>query len=212
MLSTLNYYLSNALNFFSDYSYKEEEIMKETPSFGAAEWEKFLNLKVEAPEIPENIKMYLETSCPFFPNKTVKETHVLCLVPKGLTLPKLYELAGSKSKSCFLEKGTDCSKESYWILITKQVIPSADKLPFSQQEKIIHQAGYHVPKMLEAAIAVLSVKFLQKVSIFSKPGQFTRCQEKERDWPIAIGNDIAAPFCVCLNDYNELNGIAGVYR
>ena len=212
MSSISNYFYHVGSDLFSYFFPKEKDVMKETSPFGSAEWKTHLNLDVESPEIPKSLQLHLETPCPFFSDKLVKETHILCLVPNNLTLGELYELTGCRSNSPFLRNSTDFSRAPYWILIPKKTVPITKGLPFKDQERIIRDLGYHVPKMLEAAIAVLSAKFLGEFSIYRQPGQFTRCEEEESNWPIAIGSDAAVPFCVSLNDYNAPNGIAGVYR
>ncbi|MDN3508526.1 MAG: hypothetical protein P0S93_00595, partial [Candidatus Neptunochlamydia sp.] len=188
------------------------DMMQETAPFGSREWKTYLDLDVDSPEIPERLQLHLESQCPFFSDKLVKETHILCLIPNNLTLGRLYELTGCKSNSPFLRNSHDFSRMPYWILIPKKIIPSTKGLSFKKQEQMVCDLGYHIPKMLEAAIAILSAKFLAGFSIYSQPGQFTRCQEEENSWPIAIGSDMATLFCISLNDYNTLNGIAGVYK
>jgi hypothetical protein len=174
--STSNYFYHVGSDLFSYFFPKEKDVMKETPPFGSFEWKTHLNLDVESPEVPKSLQLHLET-------------HILCLVPNNLTLGQLYELTGCRSNSPFLRNSTDFSRTPYWILIPKKTVPITKGLPFKDQERIIRDLGYHVPKMLEAAIAVLSAKFLGEFSIYRLPGQFTRCQEEEINWPIAIGSD-----------------------
>ena len=65
--------------------------------FGKAEWEKYIGIVGEEPPLPSDIEEILNDPCPFWPNKKVHETHVLCLIPqtvngKPLNLKSLGEL------------------------------------------------------------------------------------------------------------------------
>jgi hypothetical protein len=45
-------------------------------------WERYIGNPGEMPPLPANFKEVLEQPCPFWPNKTIGETHSLVLVPK----------------------------------------------------------------------------------------------------------------------------------
>ena len=66
-------------------------------AFGKADWEKYFGEVGIEPPLPPNIHDILESSCPFWPAKKVKETHLLVLIPqtvngKALTLDYLEQL------------------------------------------------------------------------------------------------------------------------
>lgn len=209
----MNYlsFLSN-INLFNIFTSNEvEDIMQATPSFGPTDWQKLgVELK-STPEIPEEISHYLETACPFWNNKLVKETHFLCLVPDTVTLSKLYELMGFNSNSPYLSEANDYAENPYWILITKKAIPDTRGQSFDNQKSLISNYNYKIPSPLEAGIAVVCTK-LNGVSIYSRAGEFTRCQTGQDQAPISIGSDGRAPFSITSNDWNAPNGVAGVYK
>jgi len=214
IISSFYQSLSSAFSYM--FSSNEDSFMKETHSFGAVEWKKHLNIDIEEPYIPEKIQIALEKPCPFWSNKLVKETHVLCLIPKNISLNMLF----NKKQNLFLEDSlsrlkifTPCSEDSYWILMTKKPIPNTCQTKFEDQKNIAHQNGYDIPSILEAIISILSVNFIDNVPIYSQSGEFTRCKEELDGWPIAVGGSRIAPhFLIYQNDWNEGNGVAGVIR
>ena len=102
----------------------------------------------------------------------VRETHLLILIPKtingeALTLNSLRKLIKSPKKGFeskfahnwgntdeVLKKFGDIPiNESYWALITKDVVPNSRCLTFGAQEKLLTES-YRVPKLIEIAVCV----------------------------------------------------------
>ena len=52
-------------------------------AFGPKEWYTYFGARLKnVPRLPSNMTEILNASCPFWPNKKVHETHVLCLIPQ----------------------------------------------------------------------------------------------------------------------------------
>ena len=97
---------------------------------------------------PPNIEEILNAPCPFWPDRRVKETHLLTLIPetvKGkhfclntlreiIQTPKFgfatkYENEDDYDDMVKEEQGAISPIESYWVLTTRDVIPGSRKLP-----------------------------------------------------------------------------------
>ncbi len=180
--------------------------MKEPLHFGAQEWKKHFGIEVTEPMIPSTIKEILENKCPFWPDKHIKESHFLCLIPNDLTLQKLCELTQCLSRSSLSTETTDL----HWILITRKIIPTTSEQSFSTVEKIVSERGYKIPTLLEAATAVLAAKSLQ-VALFPSREDFTACQEKYNGTHVLVGYDSIAPCSIYVNNLGDIAGAAGVW-
>ena len=180
--------------------------------FGAAEWEKYFGAVGEEPPLPKDIVQILKSTCPFFPGKTVEETHLLTLIPqtvngKPLTLDTLEELIKSPQKgghatqyrnySEYVKKELGAkSFASHWVLMTRDVIPDSRNKSYDEQKALVRrhaeQSGisYELPTALKAATAILMHHVRSGERLYSdSPYTYTRCIEKvDRDkWPLAIG-------------------------
>ena len=211
-MNIFNSFLKVTYDWGSQFFATEDKTMEEIPIFGADEWRTYLKLDVDAPEIPKRIQELLPVNCPFWPDKLIKETHFLCLTPKNINLEKLYELTGLKSSSPIFKEVNDVIMETHWILITKKPIPGSESLPFKEKNNLVLKNGYEIPSILEAAVAIVSAKFLNNTILYPKVRQFTVCKEMYNECPLAIGSDSNVPFSIYTNDWQEINGVAGVIR
>lgn len=209
MQTITSYFWTSTQRLFSLLCPQEEDVLKEIPLFGRAEWEK-KGIQIEAPEIPHAIIEYLEASCCFWPDKQVRESHFLFLVPDHFNLKQLYASEGGESGSHFLSSFAESNARPYWVLITKKSVPTSRELSFQRQKELLSSYNYRLPTLLEAAIAVVAAKSLG-LTLFPRRGLFTRCQIPEGSWPLAIGSDSCAPFSITRYDGNGMNGAAGVY-
>ena len=210
-------YLSSVL---SDFFYTvDDDSMTEISYFGKTEWKNHFNINVDAPRISEEIQLALEKPCPFWANKKIKETHILFLVPQDISLdtfltppffnsnPSMikYSLSGLKIAPDY--------KHPYWALMTKKTIPNSSSNTFENQKAIAKQYGYEIPKTIEAIACILSAKLLGNISIFCNTGEQTRCEEEIDSSHIIIGGGSSSSFfSIALNDWNEVNGVAGIVR
>jgi hypothetical protein len=150
------------------------------PVFGAGAWHQYFGEVGVAPPLPSEIDEILGGPCPFWPGKRVKDTHLLVLIPAtvdghAFTLDLLEELIqnprrGGHSARYFLyddeiqrSSGDVYSSSSYWVLLTRDVLPGSRKKPYAIQQALVAAQSSHVddfpyaiPNVLEAATAILS--------------------------------------------------------
>ena len=77
----------------------QSKVSRSVPSiaFGKAEWRKYFGDVGVEPQLPADIKKILKEPCSFWPDKKVKETHLLVLIPntangKSFTMNYLEDL------------------------------------------------------------------------------------------------------------------------
>lgn len=186
----------------------EEDVMKELPPFGSLEWKTHLGIDVEeAPSIPESFLSTLESPCPFWPGKRIKETHMLCFIPKQMTLDTLRQYTGNSSEWYSSNSG----ERSYWVLITKKPIPNTECKSFKRQLEVVREFNYEAPLAIEATIVILAAKYLGNISLFAKRNQLTKCAEKSDLCRLVVKLDRHGSVYV-FRDINQTDGIAGVIR
>ncbi|MCE5318991.1 MAG: hypothetical protein LLG04_16715 [Parachlamydia sp.] len=83
---------------------------------------------------------------------------------------------------------------TYWYLITKDVIPGTRNISYGQQKALVELRKYCVPTVLEVALAS-TMTFLVFGERILGPGTRTRCLEMK---------DSLRHYDVCSNDRNEL--------
>ena len=151
-----------------------------TPVFGAWAWSQYFGEVGAEPSLPSNIAEILDSPCPFWPDRLVKDTHLLVLIPstvdgEAFTLDLLGELVqkprgGGHSTQYFLyddevqrSSGDVYSSTSYWVLLTRDVLPGSRNESYEAQQAFVaaqtahvHHAPYGIPNVLEAATAILS--------------------------------------------------------
>jgi hypothetical protein len=168
-------------------------------AFGKAEWEKYIGDVGDEPPLPSNIHQILQSPCPFFPDKKVEETHLLILIPKtvngrALTLNHLLELMKHPKQSHIIkyqmeiqEYGDIPIQNSYWVLLTKDIIPESRPFKHYNEQVLLLKkycqnanVSYEVPRLLETA-AGLFLEYLRTGKWTynnSISGTFTFCQEQ----------------------------------
>jgi hypothetical protein len=148
--------------------------------FDSQEWRRYFGELGEGPPLPPDIDEILDSPCPFWPGKRVKDTHLLVLIPatvdgKAFTLDLLGELiqsprGDSPRTQYFLyddevqrSSGDVYSISSYWVLLTRDVLPGSRNKPYEAQQALVATRSSHVddppyeiPNVLEAATAILS--------------------------------------------------------
>jgi hypothetical protein len=149
-------------------------------AFGKVAWEYYLGEVDEEPGLPDNIEEILDSPCPFWAGKKVKETHLLVLMPtmvdgKPFTLDLLQCLVKRPKKGL----STDCELDdddstlqknlreetprtrAYWILMTRDVVPATRGKSHNVRQDVLrdiqrNHADYKLPSVLEAATVVLT--------------------------------------------------------
>jgi hypothetical protein len=181
--------------------------------FGEKDWQQYFGYVGSAPPLPANMNTILRSPCPFWPNKQVKDTHLLALIPttvdgRPFTLNLLAQLAknpkgGERSArfrhcdgSIRRELGDQSPDNSYWILMTREVLPRSLYQTCAVQDELIatcaHATGlpYTVPCALEAATVILSHYVRTGERLYaSHPEKYTRCQEVvgTSKYPVMVG-------------------------
>jgi energy-coupling factor transporter ATP-binding protein EcfA2 len=184
-------------------------------AFGAKAWKDYFGVEVgTAPLLPANIDEILNSSCPFWPGKQVKDTHLLVLVPatvnsRPFTLDLLGELikspqgSGSKTQYRYYDGGTVQEElgakspgSSYWVLMTRDVLPGSRSKTYDAQKELVAaharrlRLPYKMPDALSAATAILLHHARTGERLYTDdPWTYTRCQEKVlgNKYPVIVG-------------------------
>ena len=116
------------------------EVVFRDKTFGEEEWEIYFGDVGVEPPLPANIEEILNEPCSFWPDKKVKETHLLVLIPntvngKPFTMNCLGELirkpkSEHSTRYRFYCNGAneavgDKSYPSHWVLMTRDIIPGS---------------------------------------------------------------------------------------
>ncbi|MCU0317886.1 MAG: hypothetical protein MUC61_00905 [Amoebophilaceae bacterium] len=165
------------------------------------EWEHYFGKVGVEPPLPTDIARTLHNSCPFWPEKKIKDTHLLVLIPstvdgKPFTLNLLRDLIQSPGRVGYRTQyrdydydvqqifGNQYPRSSYWVLVTRDVLPdSRFKTCIQQEELVATQARrtempYKMPRVLEMATAILSNYTRSGERLYADtPWTYTRCQE-----------------------------------
>ena len=205
-------------------------------AFGAKKWKQYFGDVGSAPDLPSDIAAILDGPCPFWPDKQVKDTHLLMLVPatvdgKPLTLNLLGELiqrpegGGSKTEYRYYssdverELGNQLSRGSYWVLMTRDVLPNSRNKTYENQKKLlakhVHSKGlapYEVPHALEAVVAILLHYVRTGERLYADaPWTYTCCQEvvDNNKYPVVVGGFSSGGLIVYCDFYvHEDRGVS----
>jgi hypothetical protein len=212
------------------------EIAEKRALEGQLTWSQYFGDVGAAPPLPANINEILNRSCPFWPGKLVKDTHLLVLVPATVngipfTLDLLGDLikspqgGGSKTEYMYYygstvqeELGAKSPGSSYWVLMTRDVLPDSRGKKYDAQEALVaaHASRlglpYEMPDTLSAATAILLHHARTGERLYTDdPGTYTRCQEKidKNRYPVVVGGFESAGLVVddCNDDYSD-EGVA----
>ncbi|MDJ0652090.1 MAG: NACHT domain-containing protein [Simkaniaceae bacterium] len=203
--------------------------------FGAKAWGRYFGEVGEAPPLPENIRDILFSPCTFWPDKKVRETHMLVLIPntvngQPLHLDALSELikqpkVGHETQYRYYgkymkEELGEKSDRSHWVLMTRDVIPESLDKTYDDQKALVQgyaqQSGrpYELPTALEATTAILMNHVQTGEKLYMN--YYTRCQETmiEYQWPAAIGGFSAGGLSVDSFSYwrDDLSGVGCVWK
>lgn len=185
---------------------KDKKLWLNLIAFGPEKWSTYFGDVGQAPPLPKDIYEILKSPCPFWEGKRVEETHMLVLIPatingENVTLNTLEELIqnpkqGNKTKFYLNdnlikdEHGDKLIEQSYWILMTRDIIRGSRGESYPKQQKRVSlYEHYLIPQIREAAICVLmeyvtSGKYLYDFEHLT----YTRCEEKVMNqYPIFVG-------------------------
>ena len=182
-------------------------------TLGEVEWKHYFGDVGSAPDLPADMATILDGPCPFWPNKLVKDTHLLVLIPATVggvpfTLNQLGELiqhpknGGHRTKYRFYgdlvreQIGEASPPSSYWLLMTRDVLPGSRSAGYAAQKELVagYASGgsvpYALPSVLEAATAILLHHAREGERLFGNdPWTYTRCQEMvDGHGPAVVGD------------------------
>ena len=184
----------------------------EKQAFGAQEWEKYFGDVGSAPDLPSDMAAILDSPCPFWPNKKVRDTHLLVLIPATVggvpfTLNLLGELiqhpshGGHKTEYRYYNErvkaqiGAASPPRSYWLLMTRDVLPGSQNTGYADQKALVvgyarrESVPYKLLSVLEAATAILTHHAREGERLFGdRPLTFTRCPAVvDGSYPAVVG-------------------------
>jgi energy-coupling factor transporter ATP-binding protein EcfA2 len=200
----------------------------------ASVWERYYGAVDSSPSPPSGIDQILNSPCPFWRGKQVKDTHLLALIPsrvagKPLTLDYLGELikspkgGGHKTqyRGYYVEDiGNQSPGKSYWVLMTRDVLDGSRNKSYKDQCALVaRHRGYTVPGVLEAAVVMLLHHVRSGERLYSdSPWTYTRCQESVvvggDDYSVVVGGFSSGGLFVssiCSFVRNDL-GVAGLRK
>ena len=210
-------------------------------AFGVKEWTQYFGEVGEEPSLPPDLDQILSSACPFWPDKQVKDTHLLVLIPAKVAgrpyhLNLLGELiqrpqgGGHATKYRYYDGG-DVQKQfgaqsptsSYWVLMTRDVLEGSRKKSYKDQKFLV--AGhakrdglpYKLPGALEAATAILSHYVRSRERLYTDdPWTYTRCQELvDNRYPVSVGGFSSGGLGVSGSfyyDYHHYDGVASLRK
>jgi len=167
-------------------------------AFGKTKWKKHLgSIKKKLP-LTDEIARFLNSPCPFWPEKKVHETHALILFPAKVD-GEPFRIEKLKSWIRFLQEFKETEVKSHWGVITKKVIPkSAQNYPYCINRI---PKGYSLPTVLEAA-TLLVTEYIEKDTrlLPIAPSMSTYCAEycDSQGRHFSIGNFSKEGFAISL--------------
>jgi hypothetical protein len=191
---------------------------------GEAEWKHYFGDVGSAPDLPSDMVTILDGPCPFWPDKLVKDTHLLVLMPATVggvpfTLNGLGELikrpshGGHRTECRYYNKrikaqvGAESPPRSYWVLMTRDVLPGSQSKGYAHQKAIVagyakrKSVPYVLPSVLEAATAILMHHVRAGERLFGNhPWTYTRCQEGVNGFPVVVGGEAGGLFISIRRD------------
>jgi hypothetical protein len=196
-------------------------------AFGQEEWTRYFGDVGEVPPLPENIAQILDISCSLWENKKVSDTHLLTLIPaqvnsRPFSLDLLGELikdarngAHKTGYQCYDEQvkaqiGKQSPNSSYWVLMTRDVLPKSRSLDATQQETFVEDharktgLSYELPTALEAATTILMHYTCTGEYLFKEnPKTYARCHgliskpgDEYQRYNICVGNFSRWGLCI----------------
>ena len=200
-------------------------------------WQRYFGEVSAAPPLPDDIVQIMESPCPFWKGKQVKDTHLLALIPsrvggQPLTLDYLGELikspkgGGPATQYAYYWDearkaiGNQSSERSYWVLMTRDVLDGSRDKSYQDQCALVadhaNRTGlaYEVPGALEAAVVMLLHHVRSGERLYSdKPLTYTRCRERLQNYQLVVGGFSSGGLDVFhfLYDYTYF-GVAGLRK
>lgn len=190
-------------------------------AFGKRWWAATFGDVGDEPTLPRNIHKILNSPCPFWPDKTIEETHALVLIPEAvdgepLTLnsleglvkcPKVGHATGYKYLFCGdvdeRELGNQSTPKSHWAFMTKQLLPESRGKSYADQQALIAKwaqkthTAYEIPSVLDATV-IFFMKYVESKErlLGERSYSYTRCQEMASNNQTVVGHASFDGLCV----------------
>ena len=197
-------------------------------AFGKADWEKYFGDIGVEPPLPADIENILNEPCSFWPDKKVKETHLLVLIPnkvnrKPFTMKYLGRLIkkpkfGHSTKYEFYYAGAkEEACPSHWVLMTRDIIPSSRGYLgfFDLIANYRRRTGlpYEVPHLLEATTSILMHYVRTGERLYSDdPLTWTYSQDVDKNNDSLVVGAFALGGLNVSSHYSVNNGVAGCWK
>ena len=157
----------------------------------------------EEPPLPEGLYEMLAEPCPAELGlerfgTTIKETHILVLIPKTLdnqllTLGRFKQFLDQRDgpKITTWSPGgvkNTLPNPSYWALISKACIKDSKNKNYNQQKQMVAQPGanYRLPKVIEMVCGLYLQEKVHGSNLYDK-NSWTRCEERHsHGYPLAV--------------------------
>lgn len=194
-------------------------------AFSSKNWAKLdknivkgVDFREEMLSLPDDIVQQLRLSHNAFPGENLRKSHVLVIMPKGLTIKKLGELAkkyfpnnGGGYRYIYgpiLNELNKPTKKSVWLLHKNDVIDKTRGKSFNDQEievmNLAKKSGvpYEIPTTPQTIACILAEYSRSQTRLFNDdPWTYTRCQEKVQGYHVLVGGFALAGLCVFNNYY-----------
>ena len=149
---------------------ENDRIIAKYGIIGKKQWHALLGVTIgDVPPLPEGIEEMMESDCPVWKGKKIRETHMLVLIPetvngKPLTIGRFAKLYGKKISSyahlgyIHYKASVLRAGKSHWVLMTKANLPGSEGQSFATQKALVNSLSenpltpYEVPDPLEAVI------------------------------------------------------------
>ncbi len=202
---------------------------------GAEAYKRLLNVEVDDLPIPRELIEYLKRPSVIDSKVSTMAKTMVVLIPKTMkteddeapkptTLKSYREIIEKVMKEKFdsnfdgyindqiLEEYGDSEiKESFYLVMTTEVLPGTIFQPYVKQLEIAQKYGYEAPSILPALIGI-TMRFLKTgvTRYGQEPAVYTRCSEVVEDYQVVIGWIGTSGFCVFSNFCGYFSvGLAG---
>ena len=172
--------------------------------FGVADWQKFYGVTITPKQIEEIGDFpwsddVLASPCPFYPGKTIRETHFAFVGLENITIMQLQKLNPKTTEPNFYSYGPGAwfSREKFacnetlklrWYLMLKNVVPDSQNRTFEEQRLMLLPKEYLVPHTV--------VEVAKDLFIYKKTGSYVNQYRFARTADSLIGDlRIFVGFC-----------------
>jgi hypothetical protein len=216
----------------SDESFLKSRYTEPAVAFGKEKWAHIGKVE-EVPHLPDNIDDILESPCPIWEGKKIKETHVLVYKPQQVNdqphtinnIGKLVLIEGKATDYRYIwdaivnEHGNTPVEKGEWVLMTKDVLPGSRNKSYTEQQTLVRNLSekahveYQVPKLIDAITCIFAEYVSSKTRLYSDtPLTYTRCQEQTKGFQLVVGGFAPGGLCVIYCHFVCDFGGVGVLR